>query len=245
MNDAFFQHYYQYDVKTITKEMNLSNQQNKIISISKRQLSDMPAMQFPGTTHVIDSSEDITGAIEILRKSDVIGFDTETRPSFRKGQVNTVSLLQLSTRDDAFLFRINHTGISPIITDLLEDPSILKIGVSIHDDFHNLNKLTHISPQGFIDLQNYVKQFRIADNSLSRIYAILFGKRISKGQRLTNWEAEQLSSAQQSYAALDAMACVHIYDYLSAGNFNPDESPYLMEISDDNVLAEKTSDNPA
>jgi ribonuclease D len=114
--------------------------------------------------------------------------------------------------------------------ELLEDEHLLKVGLSIKDDFMNLNKLKELHPEGFVDLQSYVKQFGIADNSLQRIYGILFGERISKGQRLTNWEAEQLSEAQMQYAALDALACIKIYDYLSAGNFNPNTSEYLRPI---------------
>ena len=187
---------------------------------------------------IVEDEEGIKEAIDKLRESDVIGFDTETRPSFRKGQSNTVSLIQLSTRETCYLFRINHLGLAKPIVELLEDPSIRKIGLSVHDDFHNLNKITEIHPEGFIELQNYVKNFKIADNSLTKIYAVIFGKRISKGQRLTNWEAEQLTSSQQAYAALDAMACIEIYDYISSGKFNPEESPYLTIPDEDTAPAE-------
>lgn len=199
-----------------------------IISISKQQLAKLPAAHFEGEIFVVETEEQLAGAISKLRENDVIGFDTETRPSFKKGMHNSVSLIQLSTREVCFLFRINRTGFDQSIIDLLEDPDILKIGLSTHDDFHNLNKLTPLNPQGFVDLQTYVKQFKISDNSLSRIFGIVFGHRISKSQRLTNWEAETLTPSQQSYAALDAMACIRIYDYLSAGRFDPAASPYLV-----------------
>lgn len=197
------------------------------ISISKEQLSKLPPAHFDGDICVIQNEEQIADAIAKLRENKIIGFDTETRPSFKKGYSNTVSLIQLSTRDTCYLFRINKTGLTQPIIDLIEDPEILKIGLSTHDDFHNLNKIAKIEPQGFIDLQSYVKQFKIADNSLSRIYGIVFGQRISKGQRLTNWEADELTLPQQSYAALDAIACIKLYDYLSSGKFNPETSPYL------------------
>lgn len=204
-----------------------------VITISKQQLSDLPAAQFCGKLCIVEDEEGIREAIEKLRESDVIGFDTETKPSFRKGQSNTVSLIQLSTRETCYLFRINQLGLAQPIVELLENPTVKKIGLSIHDDFHNLNKITEIHPEGFVELQNYVKDFKIADNSLAKIYAIIFGKRISKGQRLTNWEAEQLTISQQTYAALDAMACIEIYDYISSGKFNPEESPYLTIPGDD------------
>lgn len=209
-----------------------------VITITKQQLSALPAAQFSGELRIVEDEEGIKEAIDKLRESDVIGFDTETRPSFRKGQSNTVSLIQLSTRETCYLFRINHLGLAKPIVELLEDPSIRKIGLSVHDDFHNLNKITEIHPEGFIELQNYVKNFKIADNSLTKIYAVIFGKRISKGQRLTNWEAEQLTSSQQAYAALDAMACIEIYDYISSGKFNPEESPYLTIPDEDTDPAE-------
>ena len=200
------------------------------VTISKQQLAELPAAQFKGEIKVIDKADDISEAVAELYKSDIIGFDTETRPTFKKGQSNNVSLLQLSTRKKCFLFRLNRIGLDSKLIELLQDPSQLKIGLSIHDDFHNLNKLSHLEPKGFIDLQSYVKQYRIADNSLTKIYAVIFGKRISKGQRLTNWEADTLTPPQKSYAALDALACVDIYDFISSGKFNPDDSPYLVEI---------------
>jgi len=207
--------------------MNSDTSLQKIITISKGQLSQLPTAQFQGHIRLIETETEVDAAVSELRKSGIIGFDTETRPSFRKGQTNTVALVQLSTRTVCYLFRINHVGLAQPIVDILEDSSILKIGLSIHDDFHNLNKISHINPEGFIELQNFVKNYRIADKSLSKIYAVIFGQRISKGQRLTNWEAEHLTASQQSYAALDAMACLQIYDYIISGKFNPEESPYL------------------
>lgn len=208
--------------------MNPERQSKAIVTISKDQLALLPAANFCGELRLVENDEEVKDAIRVLREADMIGFDTETRPSFRKGQTNSVSLIQLSTRDICFLFRINHLGLSRDIIEVLEDENLLKIGLSIHDDFHNLNKIAEIHPGGFIELQNYVKDFKIADNSLSKIYAVVFGKRISKGQRLTNWEAEQLTTSQQQYAALDAMACIQIYDYISKGNFIPEKSPYLV-----------------
>jgi len=224
--------------------MNPDFSSGAFLSINKTQLSALPPAHFKGEIRVVDHEQGIIEAIAELRKSNMIGFDTETRPSFRKGQINSVALVQLSTRSVCFLFRINITGLSQHIIDLLEDENILKIGLSVHDDFHNLNKITHISPKGFIDLQNYVKEYEIADNSLSRIYGIVFGELVSKGQRLTNWEAEYLTPSQQCYAALDAMACIQIYDYLSEGHFHPEESPYIVYHSEEKDI-ETPADNNA
>lgn len=199
------------------------------LSIAKDVLGKLPAAKFHGTQiTLIDKPEDVDAAVDELMRADIIGFDTETKPSFKRGQSNVVSLLQLSTREHAFLFRLNRIGFGDRLKALLEDESKLKIGLSIHDDFHHLNRLNSFDPKGFIDLQQYVKQFLIADNSLTRIYGILFGQRISKSQRLTNWEAEQLTQAQQIYASLDALACIDVYDYLEAGKFDPHTSQYKV-----------------
>lgn len=218
--------------------MNPHSFDKAIITISKEQLAKLPAASFSGNIRLIDQPEMISEAIADLRKAEIIGFDTETRPSFKKGHIYTVSLLQLSTMSTCYLFRLNRIGLHPELIDILQDEHLLKVGVSIHDDFHSLHRLAPIEPAGFIDLQQYVKPYRISDNSLSRIYAILFGERISKGQRLTNWEAENLTTAQQSYAALDAQACIRIYNHLKHGAFYPYTSPYLVFPDADEPVTE-------
>lgn len=181
--------------------------------LTKEELSQLPAAIFDGNIRVVERLEDVAPAVEALRSSDIIGFDTETRPTFKKGQSHTVSLLQLSTRSTCWLFRLHKIGLTPELKQLLEDPLALKVGLSIHDDFHNLRKLdSELTPQGFVELQKYVKEIDIEENSLTKIYGILFGQRISKGQRLSNWEAAELTQAQKNYAALDAFACIKIYE---------------------------------
>ncbi len=208
--------------------MNLE-ENSKIISISKDTLASLPVASYEGKIVLVDSEEGALKAAEQLRKENVIGFDTETKPSFKRGQSHNVALLQLSSDSTCYLFRLNHIGLPEPIKEILENEKITKVGLSIHDDFHNLNKVFTIDPAGFIDLQSYVKHFKIIDNSLARIYGIIFGKRISKGQRLTNWEADELTANQQAYAALDAVACVQIYEHLNSGNFDIYSSPYLQD----------------
>lgn len=200
-------------------------------SITKEQLAELPAAHFDRSVVLVDSEEGARRAAEILTQETKLGFDTETRPSFRRGQSFNVALLQLSTHSVCFLIRLNKIGLTPEIKSILEDENIRKIGVSIHDDFHNLHKIYSLEPKGFIDLQGFVKNYNIADNSLSRIYAILFGQRISKGQRLTNWEASHLTLHQQEYAALDALACIKIYDHLTTVGFSAVDSPYYRDIN--------------
>lgn len=197
------------------------------ISISKEELSSLPAARFEGKIRVIDTPTGLEDALADLRSCKTIGFDTETKPCFKKGQSNQVSLVQLATPTTCYLIRINKTGLDRGLVELLEDADVQKVGLSIHDDFHNLRKLGDLEPEGFVELQTYVKSFHIVDNSLTRIYAVIFGQRISKGQRLTNWEATELTKAQQAYAALDAAACLRIHDELRLGNFHPESSPYL------------------
>lgn len=200
------------------------------ISISKEELSRLPLASYNNGAQVIESEDGLDEAIDHLSQARIIGFDTETRPSFRKGTTYNVALLQLASPERAYLFRLNKLGAHPRLLELLENPALLKVGVSLHDDFHSLGRICDIKPQGFIDLQQYVKRYSIADNSLARIYGILFGQRISKGQRLTNWEADKLTSAQINYAAFDAVACIQIYDYITRGAFRPEDSQYIKEV---------------
>lgn len=202
------------------------NNHNYIISISKERLAEMPVMTYPAAITVVDSAAVAHSALRVLSKEKAVGFDTETRPSFRKGQVHKVALMQVSTEDRCFLFRLNKIGICAELKAFLENPDITKIGLSVHDDFNVLRRSGDIDPKGFIDLQHLVKKYEITDISLQKIYAIIFGERISKSQRLTNWEAESLSEAQQAYAALDAWACLRIYRHLTEGRFDPTGSPF-------------------
>ena len=199
------------------------------ISISKQQLAALPPAHFTGSIIVVDTPTAAESAVERLRMADLIGFDTETRPSFKKGQSNDVALLQLSLPDVCFLFRLNKIGMPESLKQLLEDKTKTKIGLSIHDDFRNLRKAHDFTPDGFVELQTFVTRWNIIDKSLTKLYGILFGQRLSKSQRLSNWEAEQLAEAQQHYAALDAQACIQIYSHLSNGLFDPAKSPYQVE----------------
>ncbi len=206
------------------------------VSIDKNRLAELPQVIFPGNIYVVDSISMVNSAVRELRKHDVVGFDTETRPSFKKGCVHKVALLQLSTPNECFLFRLNRIGMPASLHDYLEDEKCLKVGLSVHDDFNALRRLTpDLVPSGFVDVQELAVQNHISDISLQKIYAILFGERISKGQQLKNWEGDVLSNAQQQYAAIDAWACIRIYDYLTSGNFDPQLSPYYRIIDEEEV----------
>lgn len=208
------------------------------LSISKEALNKLPVESFPGDITVIDTEEQAATAVVELEKEPIVGFDTETRPSFRKGVTYTVALVQISTRDKCFLFRINKTGLCDSLRSFIENPAVKKIGLSLKDDFFVLHKIHDFAPESFVELQSMVGDYGIADASLQKIYGIIFGRRISKSQRLTNWEAQELTPAQQHYASLDAWACLKIHDELTAGRFDPESSPYR-------IAAETATDNAA
>lgn len=198
------------------------------ISITKDALSKLPIEEFPGRITVINTDFQAEKALEILEKETMVGFDTETRPSFRKGVTYNVALIQISTASQCFLFRINLFGITDRLRRFIENEKILKIGLSLKDDFTVMHRADDFMPAGFLDLQNYVKRFGIIDSSLQKIYGIVFNMKISKAQRLSNWEAQHLSPAQQLYASLDAWACLRLYKHFEAGNFKPEESTYIV-----------------
>jgi len=200
-----------------------------MLGISKETIAELPQAAFEGHIIVINSPRDCCKAIRYLMTQPIVGFDTETRPSFHKGTPRKVALLQLSTADECFLIRLNRTGLTPEIVEFMENENVLKVGLSIKDDIHSLSALGTINPANVLELQSYVKSYDIADNSLQKVYAVIFNERISKSQRLTNWEAEELTEAQQGYAALDAFACYRIYTHLRSGGFDPANSPYKLE----------------
>ncbi|MDR1633230.1 MAG: 3'-5' exonuclease domain-containing protein 2 [Dysgonamonadaceae bacterium] len=183
-------------------------------TISKEEISGFNSEEFIGQIYVIDNLADSEKAVHYLSRFKLLGFDTETRPTFTKGFHRSVSLVQLSTFDTCFLFRLTGDGFPPALINLLSNPEILKIGLSLRDDFLSMSRRMKFSPRGFVDLQQIVRNYDIEDISLQKIYAILFNKKISKNQRLTNWEAKELTEAQKKYAALDAWACLKIYEYL-------------------------------
>ncbi|MCC8154175.1 MAG: 3'-5' exonuclease domain-containing protein 2 [Tannerellaceae bacterium] len=177
-----------------------------VSSITKEEIAKLDKEEFPGRIIVIDTIEAAEKAVRYLSLFSMIGFDTETRPSFKKGLRYKVALMQLSTEDACFLFRLNKIGIPASLEKLLSSKEHIKIGLSLRDDFATLHRRTNMQPENFIDLQQIVGTYGIEDFSLQKIYAILFGKKITKGQQLTNWEAEELTESQQKYAALVAWA---------------------------------------
>ncbi|MCI5663480.1 MAG: 3'-5' exonuclease domain-containing protein 2 [Mediterranea sp.] len=180
-------------------------------TIDKEVVNAMPKAAFTGEIHVVNTPWEAERAVAYLRGCPLLGIDSETRPSFAKGHTHKVALLQVASEEHCFLFRLNVMGLTlPLIT-LLEMPHITKVGLSLKDDFMMLHKRAPFEPRGIIELQEFVRPFGIEEQSLQKIYAILFGEKISKTQRLSNWEADVLTQPQQLYAATDAWACLNIY----------------------------------
>ena len=183
-------------------------------------MPELPIISFEGEIIIIDSEDEISEAISYLKASEVLGFDTETRPAFKKGERHQVALLQLATNEKAILFRLNKIGLPADVLDILSDENIIKTGVAIRDDIKALQAHTGFTPGGFIELQTYVSEFGIDDNGLKKLTCNLLGFRISKKARLSNWEDEVYTEVQKKYAATDAWVSYEIYTKMS--NLNGD-----------------------
>ena len=182
--------------------------QNKI---DKKTIATFPTVSFPGRIVVVLSESEAERAGDYLLSQPVLGFDTETRPSFKKGVQHKCSLLQVSTSNCCFLFRLNYIGMCPAVKRLLEDTTVTKVGLAWNNDAHGLHQLGDFQMGTFVDLQDMARKLGIEDQSLAKLYANVFGERISKRQQLTNWERDVLDEAQKRYAAIDAWACVQLY----------------------------------
>ncbi len=179
---------------------------------SKEALNILPPAVFSGRIIVLTSVRAADKAVKSLLASDLLGVDTETRPVFKRGVAHQVALLQVSTRTTCFLFRLNIIGLCKPVVQLLENTEVPMVGLSWRDDLMMLHRRGEFTAGHFIDLQDLVGRLGIEDRSLQKIWANLFGEKMSKRQQLSNWENPTLSEAQKHYAALDAWACIRIYD---------------------------------
>jgi ribonuclease D len=186
---------------------------NYLADISQEDLALLPLSSYSGQSVIVEKPDQVLPAIQQLSKEKVLGFDTETKPNFKKGKSNTnrVALLQLATGDLVYLFRLNKMGFPSILSEFLANPETLKIGVAIHEDLNALKKIHPFNDSGFIDLQKMAKQYGIDSMSLKKLTAIVLNVRISKSQQLSNWETDILSPQQITYAATDAWLCREIY----------------------------------
>ena len=205
----------------------------------KSRIASLPRVIYEGRIHVILSRAQAEKAVSYLLTQPILGLDTETRPSFSRGSTHKVALLQVATREACFLFRLNIIGLTPAIQRLLEDTAVPKIGLSWHDDLCSLRKLGQFTPGLFIDIQHHVRDIGIEDLSLQKLYANLFGQFISKNQQLTNWERDVLTDKQKQYAAIDAWACIQLYEELERLKQTGDYELITADDNEDNTIKER------
>ncbi len=197
----------------------------------KAKISTLPRVLFKGRIVVVLTERDADKAVRYLLSQPILGVDTETRPSFKKGETHQVALLQVSSYDVCFLFRLNQLGLSPSVKRLLEDKQVPKIGLSLRDDLLSLHKLGDFNAGYFIDLQDHMREIGVEDLSLQKLYANFFAQKISKREQLTNWEADILQDKQKLYAATDAWSCIMLYEELMRLEQTGDYE--LIKVDDD------------
>ena len=188
-------------------------------SISKEELQGLPLLTFQGKIHLIEDNATAKQCIKSLSKAAVLGFDTEKKPTFHKGSYHPTALVQLSTHEEAFLFRINKIGIPAGLISIFEDQKIKKVGVSIRDDVQELQKVTEFKPGGFVELLDITQSIGIKKSGVRNLSGIFLRQRVSKNQQTSNWENEILTKAQQLYAAADAWVPYTIYTMLDSKGF--------------------------
>lgn len=182
--------------------------------MSKEEVADLELIQYEGPINVIDSLESFEQQIDQIAANSILGFDTETKPSFKKGQVYPTSLIQLSTLNRSWLLRVSKIGYPNKLLEILSSEDIIKVGLGLNDDLRRLRSDFQFEPAGFLDLQQYVGAFRIEEKGLKKLSGIVLGRRISKSQQVSNWDADLLTDAQLRYAATDAWICLEIYNTL-------------------------------
>ena len=185
-------------------------------TITNEQTAELPSAHFDGKIIIVDRDDQITDVCRDLARQKIIGFDTETRPSFKAGITYKVALLQISTHDKGQHNGLRKMKLNNEILKILSSPEIIKIGADVAGDIRALHTLRNFNERGFIDLQHIASKWGIEEKSLRKMSAIALGQRVSKAQRLSNWEAAVLTPQQQMYAATDAWVCIKIYEKLLA-----------------------------
>lgn len=202
-------------------------------TITNDQINELPTGHFPGHVLIVDNDSTMAEAEHILSRETLVGYDTETRPSFEKGIRHGMSLVQISTADTALLFRVKHAPLSAAIRQILSSSHVIKVGAALRDDLRGMRQVAEFCPAGFVDLQTLIRQWGIEEISVKKMAAIVLGIKISKAQRLTNWDAVRLTPPQQDYAAMDAWVCREIYLSLRSDN------PQLMDQTQSVLLRQQ------
>ena len=202
------------------KPKSRKNTMNYRLSITKEEINELPLYEFEGEISLIETEAECLKAINKLKGELLLGFDTETRASFKKGERYDVSLLQLATESHAYLFRLNKVGINSGLIDILSDPKVIKAGVGLRDDIKAIQKLHPFKASNFIDLADTAKELKIENFGLRALTAICLNKRLSKKAKVSNWEKNELTPAQVGYAACDAVVGYKIYECLCGSEKN-------------------------
>jgi ribonuclease D len=183
-------------------------------TISNAEINELELGRFEGPVELVTTTTELKSVMMKLSKEKVVGFDTESKPTFKKGEFNNISLIQISTQKVAFLIRVNLTGVTDEFAAFLESEKITKVGVALRDDLKDLKKLRSFKPGGFVELNHLVKEIGIESNGLRKLTAIILGFRISKNAQVSNWENETLTEKQLYYAATDAWVCITMHNKL-------------------------------
>ena len=182
--------------------------------ITREEVEGLELIQYEGPIQLIETTGQFYREIDRIEKHALLGFDTETKPSFKKGRVHPTSLIQLATSRQSWIIRVSRIGYPERLLRLLSSGEVLKVGLGLNDDLRRLRSDFNFEPAGFLDLQQYVEAFRIDEKGLKKLTAIVLGRRISKSQQVSNWDADFLTEAQLRYAATDAWICLQIYHAL-------------------------------
>jgi ribonuclease D len=197
--------------------------------VTKEEINELPLIRYEGEVVVVTTAEELADALQDLSRQPVIGFDTESRPSFRKGEYYPISLVQFATPGLVYLVRINKTGFTPGLRILFENPSIIKAGISILDDLRELQKFSSFRPGGVMDLNQVAQAAGVKNIGVRSLAAIMLGVRISKSQQTSNWERDALTKSQLYYAATDAWICLQLFEKLERwGYIQPGEHLFQM-----------------
>ena len=197
----------------------------------------MPLAAFEGEVIVVDKPEMVSEAVAYLRTQRVVGVDTEARPSFQRGIHYPTALVQIASHERCYLFRLTHVGMPEELAALFADPAICKVGLAFRDDINGLRRRRNFTPANCVDIQQMVAQYGILDLGLQKLFAICFGKKISKTQQLTNWENSHLTPEQARYASTDAWATLLIYeDLLAHEPLSAEEVTALMRADKERMI---------
>jgi len=183
-------------------------------NISKEEINRLDLFQFEGNIQLVENEKHFDAVFDKIHQHNIVGFDTETKPSFQKGEKNMVSLVQIAIPDHVYLLRIHKTGLKDQILSFLENENILKVGVAIRNDAKELQQINRFKPAGFLELPDFTSKIGIEAKGLRGLAAIILNARISKAAKITNWEAERLTEKQLYYAATDAWVCLQMYQRL-------------------------------